>query len=173
MCGPNKLLENWGMVYVLQILLCRTTFVANQNTCYIPSDIHTQHSSLQTYLFYQFQAYKKQLQGIKQNKRLSKSARHYFLVGHTWRCTSPFPFRRGPRTPSANSALGNNFWQTCRLRLFCYKIFQYPVYDFLLVKVKWKITNELEKHKLGLKSQVKLENCKLTGKSEINWKTGN
>ncbi len=62
----------------------------------------------------------KNIAGYKNKINLiSKSARSYFLVGGDWRCTSFLSFGLRLSTYSATSTLGN-FWQSCRLRWFCY-----------------------------------------------------
>ncbi len=129
-CGNTTFLRYLGYnIFLTDSPLCRTTFVANQHTHYIPLDIHMQHGSLHLVKFRNkwYHLFLVKLKCIKQFQAnlVIKSVRMLFPRGTCMKSTSPLPFGLRLNTPSTTSILGNNFRQVCWHRLFCYRAIAY------------------------------------------------
>ncbi len=66
MCGTINYWEIWGQYISFGF---SSTFVANQNTNYIPPDIHMEHNSLQKNIYFvNFKLIKNNCRVVKQNQ---------------------------------------------------------------------------------------------------------
>ncbi len=117
--------KSWVPYFSCRSPLCRTTFIVIQNTCYIPPDINTQHSSLQKNIcFVNFTHIKKQLHGIKKDQPRQQIIQKLFPRGRWLKVHSTLTNHGSAhRPPLLHSEItcGRLRWFSFKSHMKCYK----------------------------------------------------